>query len=261
MRLDPRELWRRARHRRLVRRMAGPRLLRAFAGEYPEAVFVQIGANDGEMWDFLRPLVLTRPWRGVLVEPVPYLFERLRRNYAGREGLALENVAVAPEDGRRRFYYVAEVEDPEAEGLPSWYDGIGSFSREEVLSHTRHIPDLESRLVEAEVPCATFETVCHRNGLERVDLLLIDVEGYDWELVRHIDFEARMPRLLVYEHYHLDPDERRDCRAHVERLGYETMEEHFDTFCLDTRHEDSLTRAWRSLEPAVTGVAAYEEAG
>jgi FkbM family methyltransferase len=240
--------------------MAGPRLLRAFADEYPQAVFVEIGANDGEMWDSLRPLVLSRPWRGVVVEPVPYLFERLRRNYAEREELALENVAVAGEDGRRPFYYVAEVDDPVREGLPSWYHGIGSFSREEVLSHERHIPDLEARIVATEVPCVSFETLCRRNGLDDVNLLLIDAEGYDWEVIRTVDFAARMPRLLVYEHYHLDPDERRACREHVERAGYETMEEHFDTFCVDPRPDDGLTRAWRSLEPAFPGVAAYEEA-
>ncbi len=39
--------WQRFRHRRQLARMAGPRLLAAFADAYPEAVFVEIGANDG----------------------------------------------------------------------------------------------------------------------------------------------------------------------------------------------------------------------
>ena len=38
------------------------------------------------------------------------------------------------------------------------------------------------------------------------------------------------------------------------------MEEGFDTFCLDTSADDALTEVWRELEPAVGGVAAYEEA-
>jgi len=240
--------------------MAGPRLLETFADAYPEAVFVEIGANDGEQHDFLRPLVLSHAWRGVIVEPVPYVFERLVTNYAGRDGLMLENVAVAPQDEQRPFFHLAPVADPEVEGLPRWYDGIGSFSREEVLSHAAQIPDIESRIVCTEVPGVSFDTLCGRHGLDHVDLVLIDTEGYDWEIVKSIDFANRRPRLLVYEHYHLGPEERRACGDHLRRLGYETMEEHFDTFCLDARRDDDLTRFWRTLEPAVPGAARYEEA-
>jgi hypothetical protein len=39
------------------------------------------------------------------------------------------------------------------------------------------------------------------------------------------------------------------------------MEEHFDTFCLAPTPVDPLVDAWRRVEPAVPGVAAYEEAG
>jgi FkbM family methyltransferase len=239
--------------------MAGPRLVRAFADAYPNAVFAEIGANDGEQHDFLRPFILTREWRGVIVEPVPFVFERLKRNYTNQPQLVLENVAVAESDGKRLFYHLAEVDDPRREGLPRWYDGIGSFSREEVLSHGSHIPDIEERLVATEVPCLTIETLCRRSGIDRLDLLLIDTEGYDWQIIRHLDFAARRPRLLIYEHYHLGPEERRDCRDHLRAVGYETMEEHFDTFCLDTGPDDSLTRCWRRLQPAVPGTAAYEE--
>jgi FkbM family methyltransferase len=259
VRLDPRRAWRAGRRRRLKRRMAGPRLLRAFAGAYREAVFAEIGANDGEQHDFLRPLILSRRWRGVIVEPVPYVFKRLEHNYRDQPGVTLENVAVGAIDGRLPFYHLAEVEDPGGEGLPRWYDGIGSFSRDEVLSHARYIPNIESRLVETEVPCVTFQTLCERNGVERLDLLLIDAEGHDWEIIRNIDFEARMPRLLVYEHYHLGPQERRACREHLRGIGYEAMEEHFDTFCLDARPDDGLTRLWHRLEPAVPGIGAYED--
>ena len=106
----------------------------------------------------------------------------------------------------------------------------------------------------------TFETLCRRNGIDRLDLLLIDVEGYDWDLIRAIDFERGLPRLVAYEHYHLAPHERAACRAYMERLGYEAMEEHFDTFCLLPR-DDDLTSRFRKLRPGLPGIAAYEEEG
>jgi FkbM family methyltransferase len=186
------------------------------------------------------------------------VFDRLSRNYGRVAGVSLENAAVAERDGRLPFHYLAEPGEEERDGLPGWYDGIGSFSREAVMSHARDIPDIERRLVVEDVPALTFESLCEKHGLEEVDLLLIDAEGYDWELIRAIDFARRSPRLLIYEHYHLDPDGRRACRAHLERIGYETMEEHFDTFCL-LPGADELTRRWRRLRPGLPGIAAYEE--
>jgi FkbM family methyltransferase len=249
---------RRAAGRGPERKLVARKLLRAFAEAYPRAVFVEIGSNDGEQHDHLQPLILSSAWRGVMVEPVPYVFERLRRNYRGVEGVSLENAAVADRDGALPFYYLREASAEERAGLPDWYDGIGSFSREAVLSHASHIPDIEGRLVSEEVPSLTFESLCEKHGLSRVDLLLIDAEGYDWELIRTIDFERRAPRLLIYEHYHLGPREHAECRSYVEERGYETMEEGFDTFCL-LPDDDGLTRAWRRMRPALPGLVAYEE--
>lgn len=259
-RLDPRRPWQALQFRRFERRLAGPKLLRAFAHAYPEAFFIEVGSNDGERYDHLRPFILSRPWAGIMVEPVPYVFERLRRNYGGLDRVALDNVAVGDRDGELPFYYLAEAEDPERERLPDWYDAIGSFSREAVLGHAGEIPDIERRVVRAGVPCLTFESLCRKHGVRRVDLLLIDTEGYDYEIVRQIDFTAYRPRLLIYEHYHLLPEERADCLAHIQRLEYETMEEGFDTWCLDARPDDQVTRRWRRLRPAVPGVSAHGQA-
>jgi FkbM family methyltransferase len=244
------------RYRRLLRRLAGPRVVQAFAAAHPEAFFVEIGANDGDKHDHLRPAILAGGWRGIMVEPVPYVFERLARNYSGRPGLALENAAIAERDGTRAFHYLAESDDP---GLPGWYDAVGSFSRDAVLAHARHIPDVERRIVTAEVPCLTFESLCRKHDVERVDLLALDTEGHDWRILAAIDLDRWRPRLVIYEHYHLDPDDRSEARGHMEGAGYETMEEGFDTFCLDPRPDDALTRAWRRLSPAVAGVAASDE--
>jgi FkbM family methyltransferase len=252
-------LVRELRYRRLLRRLAGPKLIRAFADAYPEAFFIEIGSNDGEQHDHLRPAIISQPWRGIMVEPVPYVFERLRRNYGGVDRIALENVAIADRDGRMPFYHVVDASEGERERLPDWYDAIGSFSREAVASHAREIPDIEERIVRTEVPCLTFDSLCRKHGVERLDLLAIDTEGYDWEILQRIDFAARRPRLLLYEHYHLGREDRGRCRARLEEAGYETMEEGFDTFCIDAREDDALARTWRRLSPAVAGVSAEQE--
>jgi FkbM family methyltransferase len=239
--------------------MAGPRLIKAFADANPRAFFVEIGSNDGEQHDHLRPFILEKEWSGLMVEPVPYVFERLSRNYAGLDRVILVNGAVGDRDGELPFYHLVDASEAERAQLPDWYDGIGSFSREAVLSHSTHMPDVESRLVTAQVPTMTFETLCARHGVSSVDLLLIDTEGYDWEIIRAIDLAAWRPQLMVYEHYHLSPEDRAECAAYVGRHGYVTMEEGFDTFCLEESVAGDLRSAWERLRPAVAGVAKSDE--
>ena len=242
----------RLRYRLLLRRLAGRRLLRVFAEAYPRAIFVEIGANDGDKDDVLRTHVLRPGWRGVMVEPVPYLFERLSANYAGVAGIAVENAAVADRDGTQPFFHIAPA--PEGE-LPYWYDEIGSFSRDFVLRHAPEIPDIEERLVETEVETLTFASLCERHGLDHVDVVMVDAEGYDAEIVRAFPFARFHPRVLVYEHFHMSRAERAELRALVAAHGYESLEEGMNTFCLDTRPDDALTRRWRRLRPVVPAAA------
>ncbi len=249
----------RARVRRFRRSTAANRLLRGFARAYPRAVFIEIGSNDGMHHDHLAPLIRREDWRGVMVEPVPYVFERLRRNYGDVEGVTLENAAIADCDGELSFYHLAEASPDEEASVPGWYDGIGSFSREVVLAHGAEVPGIEDRLVQLKVRAMTFDSLNRRHGLDRLDLLVIDTEGYDWTLIQSIDLNVHHPRLLVYEHYHLPPTDRAECRNHLAAHGYETMEEGFDTLCLDTAPDDALTETWRNLSPRITGQSALDD--
>jgi FkbM family methyltransferase len=235
---------------------AGPQILRAFADTYPNPVFVEIGANDGVRSDHLRPFIVSLPWRGVMVEPLPWLFARLRDNYRGREGVTFENAAIANIDGRVPFYFVAPAEDPRQDD-PIW-SMVGSLSRDEVergISGIRNafrdapFHDIESRIERTEVQSLTFESLCRKHSIRELDLLLIDAEGYDYEIIKGIDFERHRPRLLIYENNHLSADELERSRAYLEGLGYETRDEDIDTWCHDPRSNDNLARCWRSVGP------------
>jgi FkbM family methyltransferase len=225
-------------------------LLAAFARAYPHASFVQIGANDGILEDPLREFVLANPWNGILVEPVPYLFERLRRNYPLRAGLILENAAIAARSGSQPFYYV-----PDSGGdadVPGWSAGLGSFSRDVVMKHVYAIPDLERRLVKLQVPCLSFEALCAKHHVGQLDLLHMDTEGYDFEILKMVDFERFRPRLLIYEHHHLSQADRAACLERLRQFGFEAMDEGLDVMCLNTRDRlpahEPVFAAWEVLK-------------
>lgn len=181
-----------------------------------EVFFVQIGAHDGLTGDHIHSFVLSRGWHGIAVEPVPALFRRLEMNYRGT-GVRAVNAAVGATDGRLTFYSLRPDANP---ALPSWYDQIGSFRRDVVLSHADAIPDIAERIEPIEVECLTLSTLLARYRVERIDVLLIDTEGYDLVVLREVDFARYGPRLVIYERKHLGDDGEREARALLCAAGY-----------------------------------------
>lgn len=222
-----------------------------FARSYPQAVFVQVGANDGLEEDPLGQEVSSRRWRGVMVEPVPYVFESLRDNYGRNPRVALENAAIAEADGARELYYLAQAE-PGSPRLPDWYDKLGSFHKEVILKHRPAIPGFDERLVTIDVPCITFETLCRKHGLTAVDLIQTDTEGHDFEILKLVDFDALRPRIVMYEHLHFDEATRAACSEHLRDHGYEELGDVVNTICLRTvdltRRDRALHRLWTRLK-------------
>jgi FkbM family methyltransferase len=214
-----------------------------FGRGHPGAFFIQVGSNDGEYLDPLSAEIHARRWRGIMVEPVPYVFERLRANYGHNRRVILENGAIADVDGSRTLYHLSQAE-PGAP-LPEWYDKLGSFRRDVIAKHRPAIPDFDRRLVTIDVPCLTFDSLCRKHGVTAVDLVQMDTEGYDFEIVKLIDLDRLRPRLIMYEHLHFDDRTRRACSEHLERHGYEQLSDVVNTICLRTV---DLTSSDRSLD-------------
>ena len=212
-----------------------------FARSHPRAVFVQVGAHDTSQLDPLVKHVAERAWTGLMIEPVPYVFERLRAAHGANPRVTLENVAVADRAGTRTLYYLPQSDD---EGLPPWYDALASFRREVLLGHTEHIPDVAERVATIEVKCATFEELCERHRLGKLDVVQIDTEGYDHEVLRGIDFARHQPGLVMFEHLHLDAATHAASLDLLHGQGYETASDHMDTMGL---HRSEVAVAGRRL--------------
>ena len=182
--------------------------------------FVQIGSNDGVIHDPIHQVVRACGWSGVLVEPLPPLFERLVANYDGVPGLAFENAAVGTVDGTSTLYGV----DPRP-GDPYWIDQVASFDRATLEGHGDRIAGVRERIVEFPVASLTLPTLIARNQLNSVDLMHIDVEGYDFEVLKQIDFSASWaPTFIIYEREHFDPETDRAARHLLRGAGYHLVD-------------------------------------
>ena len=191
--------------------------------------FMQIGANDGLRTDPLRPLVLKHRLAGLLVEPLPDMFRRLVENYAGQPQLRFENCAIGPQDGEQPLYRVS----PDAP-VPDWAHGLASFDRRNLSGQRQGIPDLDRYIETVTVPVRTVDAVLRRVGVASVSLLLVDTEGFDYQIVRCAIECGLRPSILVYEHVNLLPATQRTCQLLLKEHGYRFIEVGMDTYALRT---------------------------
>ena len=180
--------------------------------------FIQVGACDGVTDDLIRERVKRHRWRGILIEPQRHEFERLKQNYAAEaDRLIFENVAVADQRGERVLYKVSHdrIQADMQRGLASFFPLKGI-----------HDPAMIATEI---VRCATFDDILNRHAIQRVDLLQIDVEGYDYEVLKLANLDRFKPRLIRYEHKHLSFQDAADCRAYLRRNGYSILPMGYDT--------------------------------
>jgi FkbM family methyltransferase len=189
--------------------------------------FVQVGSHDGSTGDPLFPTVMKQQVNGLLIEPMPDLFERLKTTYGAKRGLRFVNAAVTETEGWRDFYWV-----PPEPGDPSWVDQLGSFSRDVIEFHESAVPKLAQRIRTRSVQCRTLESLVGQYGLDRIDLLHIDAEGHDFVILNTIDFRARWsPHFILYEQRHLGPQRARALEL-LDRAGYHTFDLGPDVFAV-----------------------------
>ncbi|MGP0067390.1 MAG: FkbM family methyltransferase [Isosphaeraceae bacterium] len=194
----------------------------------PDFFFVQIGANDGVCVDPIRKYVIKSHWRGLLVEPVPHLFRKLVENYRDETELVFENVAIAPQDGVMSLYTVDGV-------APDFYMyGLASFDK----NHLRKYLPKNFPIKELKVPTLSLATLLSKHSVTKIDLLQIDVEGYDYEIIKMIDFETIKPKIINFENEHINKIDLSECYGLLAAHGYDLATSGADTIAFLQRAFD-----------------------
>jgi FkbM family methyltransferase len=124
----------------------------------PAETILDLGGNCGASMAYFKAL---HPAARIHVaEPDPIAFRTLSANAEDLDGVVLHQVAVGKVDERRRFY----------QSNAAW---SSSLVGDQVHAGGQWI----------EVDVVALGTLLDRAGLERVDLLKLDVEGAEWEIL------------------------------------------------------------------------------
>jgi FkbM family methyltransferase len=169
----------------------------AIRGE--QQIFLEVGANDGVSGDPLREYILKYKWQGVMVEPQPDVFARLKANYAGEhEGIAFENVAISSDPNPLKMYRLPISSRDSTLGTSTVASGDPKVAAKQLHMKTA---DLEK----IHVPTARLNDLMQKHGLEELGILQLDTEGFDWDALQTLDLTRTRPWLIRFEHGHLSP--------------------------------------------------------
>ena len=185
--------------------------------------FLQIGGMNTSS-DPLNPSVRKYGWKGILVEPLPDMMQRLKANYANRPDLIFENVAITEQDETRVLYRIL----PEAvntAGLPAWTLGMSTFVPGKLDQFKPHV-------TEQPVTCLTLNSLLKKHNPEKIDVLQIDTEGYDFKILRQFDFARYQPAIINMEYVNLSSSEKEECQALLHKNGYVFYEYELDLFAI-----------------------------
>lgn len=231
-------------------------ILDTYSRLHPGLSCIQIGANDGYTHDPIAKFIYRDKWKAILVEPQKAPFENsLQVLYADNHDVHPVNAAIGHEMGKATLYVVAFSQE-------RWATGLASFNKQVVLDHFVsgyanrgaikegiEVPTDPHLLVKPqEVACVTFPYLMETYGFQKIDLLQIDAEGFDFEVIKMLDFDSIHPVLISFESVNLSDSERTACFQLLQSKGYRLYTESRDTIAL--KEEEALKSeyaAWFSL--------------
>lgn len=190
---------------------------------YRGGFFIEAGANDGFTQSNTYYFEKIKGWTGILVEPIP---EAYRKCIKERPNSVVFNCALVPEG----------YED---ENVTMLYSGLMSLVKGAMKSETMDVEHAKrgmevqqavEKIYEISVPARTLTSIIEEVNVKEVDLLSLDIEGYELEALKGLDLEKYRPKYILVEARF-----RTDLEQYLSLYGYEVVD-------MLTRH-DVLYRA------------------
>jgi len=148
-------------------------------GHVKHGFYIDVGANDPVEHSVTKAFY-ERGWRGISIEPLPSFHQAFEEQRPHDVNLA---IAAGAADGELTLYDV-----PAVRGWASPEASVAEMHRAE--GH---------EVAELKVPVRTLAAVCAEHVRGEIHFLKVDVEGFEGEVLRGMDFARWRPWVLVIE--------------------------------------------------------------
>lgn len=179
---------------------------------------VQLGANDGKTHDPIYQYISKYNLSGLLVEPQPEVFKRLKDNHKDNPNLKFANTAIGKKDSDTPFYRIKP--NLVMKGKEYKASSGSSFYRDDIIINIKNrLPPIRNDVLkyiskdpndyieEISVKIKTIDLLFKENNVEKIDFLLIDCQGFDYEILKQLDFRRFSPDIINFEHSLFSPEE------------------------------------------------------
>lgn len=145
------------------------------------SLVIDIGANEGQWLDYVLRMVPIS--RALVFEPNVHALKILERKFGGRPGIQLHNTALGSKQGPGLLYLTKSSDLasllPPSDLLPQEYGAAAAV------------------VDSVDVPIVPLDDVVE--GTDTVDLMKIDVQGYEAEVLKGAAETLRRTRVLLIE--------------------------------------------------------------
>lgn len=142
-------------------------------------VIVEIGAGDGDRFSFSHFFEQGLNWRSLLIEANPDVYEALKAN---RPTAKTVNGAFCESD---HLAYSNQA-----------FSSVGGSV--EISSEVHSPPNDEP--VQAEIPCLSMDSVFAENGITKVDVMVVRLQGDVLAYIRAMDWTVRVDIWVILMH-------------------------------------------------------------
>ncbi len=190
--------------------------------------FVQVGANDGVSFDFLFDFVSKRNSVGIVLEPIESYFNELKINYAFNQNIIPIKTAIHPTLKEASIYKINPIFQNQ---YPSWVKGIASLDP----NHHKKTNIDSEHIIEEKVKADSLINVLNQYNFifDNLHYFQIDTEGFDFEVLKMIDFNKIMPIILKFESVNLSNDDKFAAFSLLEKQDYYVFDEGGDSIAVN----------------------------
>jgi FkbM family methyltransferase len=171
-------------------------------------IFIDVGAANP---DYLSVSALYRSlgWRIVAIEPNPAFCEMHRKR-----GHDILQYACGDRDEDDADFCVVDSHGAPYENGRVSYESFSSLAIKE--AYTRIVPRMDVERIKVKLRRLDTILAAHAPEIQRIDILSVDVEGWELEVLAGLDFRKYRPKVLVIENLFDDPA----YRARINAYGY-----------------------------------------
>ncbi len=187
-----------------------------YFGKRHYGTFIEVGAFDGEYVSNTSGLA-DIGWNGVYIEPVPEFFSKCKFRHKKNKNVKVIQTAVGAEDG----------------SLIINIGGPLSTAHNEMRENFKNLEWAKSNFSNESTCIAnltTLDSLLEQNMVKKgFELLVIDVEGYEWNVLKVFDIAKWKPQMIIIE-LHDQNDEyfhiREECKnivGYFEKAKYKVI--------------------------------------